>query len=105
MLSSSFDICEFIDKVKDHSKQEIVYLAHREATEAECHLYKDNLKENNEVARSYAIPLKDIVLYMRHGVRTRAVKQIDLSLPGKSGAIRISRFREHHNVLPAFFTT
>ncbi|MGD9365142.1 MAG: hypothetical protein PVH87_05560 [Desulfobacteraceae bacterium] len=79
MLSSSFDICEFIDKVKDHSKHEILYLADREATEAERHLYKHSLKDNNEAARSYAVQLKDIVLYMRHGVRTRAVRQIDLS--------------------------
>jgi hypothetical protein len=79
MLSSSFDIFEFIDKVKSHSEQEIVYLADREATAAERHLYKHNPKENNEAARSYAMLLKDIVLYMRHGVRTRAVRQIDLS--------------------------
>jgi hypothetical protein len=79
MLSLSFDICEFIEKVKDHSEQEIIYLADREATAAERHLYKHCLKDSCEAARSYARLIKDIVLYMRHGVRTRAVRQIDLS--------------------------
>lgn len=79
MLSSSFDICEFIDKVKDHSEQEIIYLADQEATEAERSLYKHGHKGNNEDARSYVMLLKDIVLYMRHGVQTHAVRQIDLA--------------------------
>ena len=78
MLSSSFDICEFIDKVKDHSEQEIIYLADQEATETERHLYKHAKTENCDPARSYAGLLKDIVLYMRHGIRTHAARQLDL---------------------------
>jgi hypothetical protein len=78
MLSASFDINEFIDKVKGRSDHEIIYMADREATEAERHCYKRSNGENAEDARSYATLLKDVVLYMRHGIQTHAVRQIDL---------------------------
>lgn len=79
MLSSSFDIYEFIEKVKGHSGQEIIYLADQEATEAERHLFKQCPVENGEHASNYAMLLKDVVLYMRHGIQTHAVRQIDLA--------------------------
>lgn len=78
MLSSSFDIYEFIDKVKGHSGQEIIYLADQEATEAERHLYKKQPVETGEHASNYVMLLKDVVLYMRHGIQTQAVRQIEL---------------------------
>lgn len=78
MLSSSFDIYEFIDKVKGHSGQEIIYLADQEATEAERRLYKRSPVEWGEHASRYVMLLKDVVLYMRHGIQTHAVRQIDL---------------------------
>ena len=78
MLSSSFDICEFMDKVKGHSGQEIIIMADQEATEAERHLYKQSPEESREYARAYVAQLKDVVLYMRHGIRTQAVRQIEL---------------------------
>jgi hypothetical protein len=77
MLSSSFDIYEFIDKVKGRSEQEIIYLADMEATEAERHLYKSFKNERNENAGGYVALLKDVVLYFRHGVRTHAIRQIN----------------------------
>ena len=79
MLSSSFDIYEFFDKVKGHSGQEIIYLADKEATEAERHLYKKRPVETGENASNYVMLLKDVVLYMRHGIQTQAVRQIDLA--------------------------
>ena len=78
MLSTSFDIGEFIDKVKDRSGREIIHLADQEATEAERLLYRSRHRNNGADLRSYAMLLKDIVLFMRHGVRTHAVRQIDL---------------------------
>lgn len=84
MLSSSFDICEFIDKVKGHSGQEIIFMADQEATEAERHLYKKYPDNHLEYARTYVTLLKDVVLYMRHGIRTQAVRRIDL--PGVDSA-------------------
>jgi hypothetical protein len=78
MLSTSFDIYEFIDKVKGRSEQEIIYLADMEATEAERHFYKSIRNEKNENAGGYVALLKDVVLYFRHGVRTHAIRQINL---------------------------
>lgn len=78
MLSSSFDIYEFIDKVKGRSEQEIIYLADMEATEAERHFYKSIKNERNENAGGYVALLKDVVLYFRHGVCTHAIRQINL---------------------------
>lgn len=80
MLSTSFDICEFIDKVKGHNDDEIIYFADQEATEAERHLYKRAKVENCDNARSYVVQLKDIVLFMRYGIRTHALRRLDLRL-------------------------
>lgn len=79
MLSSSYDIFEFMDKVKDRSDQEIIYMADLEATEAERHLYKHCKYKNNEIAAGYVALLKDVVLYIRHGIRTHAIRRIDLA--------------------------
>lgn len=88
MLSSSFDISEFIGKVKGHSEQEIIYLADQEATAAERYLYKHDKchQQKNDVhdcddVRHYAVLLKDFVLYMRHGILTHSIRQLDLALP------------------------
>lgn len=89
MLSSSFDISEFIRKVEGHSDQEIIYLADQEATATERFIYKNrgcrqsrSDYENCRVARHYAVLLKDFVLYMRYGVLTHSVRMLDLTLPG-----------------------
>ena len=78
MLSASFDIYEFIDKVMGRSDQEIIYMADLEATAAERHFYKCSKNGNSENAGSYVALLKDVVLYVRHGVRTHAIRRIDL---------------------------
>lgn len=85
MLSTSFNIYEFIDKVKGHSDQEIIYMADLEATEAERYLYKQSRQADDRSAVSYVTLLKDVVLYMRYGIRTHAVRQIDLEALDFSG--------------------
>jgi hypothetical protein len=77
MLSESFDISEFISKVKGQSELEIIHMADLEATEAERHLYKHKKGKNRESVKKYATTLKDFVLYMRYGVQTTSVRQID----------------------------
>jgi hypothetical protein len=88
MLSSSFDISEFIRKVKGHSDQEIIYLADREATAAERYLYKHrscrDAEEDSEECtsvRRYALLLKDFVNYIRYGVLTRSVRALVANIP------------------------
>ena len=80
MLSSSFDICEFIDKVKGHSNKEIIYMADQEATAVERKLYQSTKSNDRDNANNYVMMLKDIVLYVRHGVLTGSVRKLDFSL-------------------------
>ena len=77
MLSESFDISEFISKVKGQSEKEIIYMADLEATAAERYLYKHKNGNQRESIKNYALLLKDFVLYMRYGVQTQSVRQID----------------------------
>ena len=88
MLSSSFDMPEFIKQVKGHSDQEIIYLADQEATAAERYLYRQRKcrqkisnAEDCAAARHYAVLLKDFVLYMRYGILTHSVRELHLTLP------------------------
>ena len=78
MLSESYDISEFISKVKGQSEHEIIYMADLEATEAERHLFKHKNSGDRESVKNYAKLIKDFVLYMRYGVQTHSVRQIDL---------------------------
>ncbi len=79
MLSSSFDISEFIDKAKGHSGQEIIIMADREATAAERLAVKSCRGNTCDKAREYALLLKDVVLYMRHGILTHSARRLDLA--------------------------
>ena len=78
MLSSSFDISEFINKVRGRSDHEIIYMADQEATAAERLCFKHGASEEIDDARNYALLLKDVVLYMRHGILTHSARQLDL---------------------------
>ena len=37
--------------------------------------------QNCDDVRNYAVLLKDFVLYMRHGIMTHSIRQLDLALP------------------------
>ncbi len=82
MLSSSFDISEFITKVKGHSSQEIIYLADQEATEAERISFRHGADDEGQHARDYSVLLKDVILYMRHGILTHSARQLHLEQVG-----------------------
>lgn len=81
MLSSSFNITEFMEKIKGHSYQEIIWLTDREATEAERCLCKaghqEDSHESDKIIR-YAGCLKDLILYMRHGIRKGETKKLKM---------------------------
>lgn len=78
MISKSFDIKEFIAEVKDHSYQEIIWLADAEATAAERLIFKEHFPEGSIQLKTYATEIKDIILFMRHGILTRATRDLDL---------------------------
>ena len=76
MLSSSFDIAEFLEKVKGHSYHEIIWMTDQEATAAERQYYKKNCDTDCEQMMSYARSLKDFICFMRHGICTRRIQKI-----------------------------
>lgn len=78
MLSSSFNITEFIEKVKDHSFEEIIWMTDKEATEAERYLLRICREGERDRVMSYAGCLKDLILFLRHGVRTSAMRHLSL---------------------------
>ena len=88
MLSSSFDIKEFVEKVQDNSEINMFYLTDQELVAVERLIYRthchNNSQRESEVcpgACRYAVLLKDFVMYLRHGVLSRAFRQLDLTLP------------------------
>lgn len=79
MLSDTFNIVEFLDKAKCNNFQRVLNLAHREATDVERALYKNqNASDGNTKLREYATTLKDFISYMRYGIKTRKVRPLDL---------------------------
>lgn len=79
MLSKSYDIHEFIDKVKGRSCLEIIQIADREATAAERIICKQCRHDRCEELVGYACSLKDIILFMRYGICTRRTRHLNLS--------------------------
>ena len=90
MLSDACLIDEFAEKIKDMSYEEIICRADQEATEAERRFYRTRLQPSaqTEQLKNYAAALKDILIYMRHGVRSSAIRQVGL---GELEGIRCQR--------------
>lgn len=78
MLSSSFDIMECIEKLDGFSYRDIILMMDSEATAAERRYYKMRRKNNCDDIACYAGYIKDIILFMRYGVRTRPVRNLAL---------------------------
>jgi hypothetical protein len=76
MISQSCDFDEFMDGIKDLDYLQVIYLAHKEATEAE------RLKYHSRTARlvppeacdGYANALKGFIRFMRYGVKTPSME-------------------------------
>ncbi|MDA8142202.1 MAG: hypothetical protein M0036_26450 [Desulfobacteraceae bacterium] len=83
MLSSSFNIIEFVQKAKGHSYEDIIWMADNEATAAERCLFKRITESDRAKVLSYSGCLKDLILFMRHGVRTRKIKALSLESFGR----------------------
>jgi hypothetical protein len=79
MLSESCNILEFLDKVKCNNYHRVLTLADREATDVERSLIKshhDTVKSGKR--QEYAATLKDIITFMRYGIKTRKVRVLNL---------------------------
>lgn len=81
MLSANASLSEFVDQIAGQPYDDIILLADREATAAQRLCYKQrNSEENNGNIEIYALMLKDFLVYMRHGLVTRALRSADCDL-------------------------
>ena len=70
MISDRCDFNEFILQVEGRDYQEIIYLADREATEAERRFYHHNTPDQEKAlcGQDYARCLKELITFMRYGI-------------------------------------
>jgi hypothetical protein len=81
MISEKCNFKDFLEAVKDTSGFETIHLTHEEATQAERLCYKIGAtakKEDNFCCGTYSEKLKAFILYLRHGVQPRCIKNDDL---------------------------
>ncbi len=71
MISERCNFSEFVREAKGRDYQEIIYLAEREATEAERRFYHPRLAnpEKTLCGQDYARCLKSFITYMRYGIK------------------------------------
>jgi hypothetical protein len=81
MLSADASLTEFVDQIADQPYDDIILLADQEATAAQRHCCKQRTNgspngngNGNGAMESYVLLLKDFLLYMRHGVATKALR-------------------------------
>jgi len=76
MISQSCDFDEFIERVKDRDYLEVIYLADKEATEAERLRYRSRIRRPDppEVCSGYADALKGFIRFMRYGVKSPSIE-------------------------------
>jgi len=98
MLSPSFLMEEFTEKIKDMSYEEIIWTADREATEAERRFYRtrSNPDLQTEQLKNYAAALKNFIFYMRNDVKTAAMRNADWD--------RLERLRYQKTHTPSVLT-
>jgi hypothetical protein len=96
MISQSCDIKEFIEAIKDKDYLEAIYLADKEATEAERMKFRPRAEAavtKTKCCQRYANRLKGFINFVRYGVMNRSLGHHDLealqsireSLLSKSG--------------------
>jgi hypothetical protein len=82
MISNSCRLRDFIDATREKDLQEVIYLADREATEAERLYYRADVDDARRAAcgRRYARRLKHLITFMRYGLRPSEVSREDIEL-------------------------
>jgi hypothetical protein len=77
MLSETISFTEFVNQIAKQPYDEIILLTDREATAAERHCCKTNTASGqNSKMETYALLLKDFMLYKRYGVATSALRDL-----------------------------
>ena len=82
MISDHCCLRDFIDATREKDLQEVIYLADREATEAERLYYRGDVSDARRAScgRRYARRLKHLITFMRYGIRPSEVSREDLEL-------------------------
>jgi hypothetical protein len=76
MISQSCDFDEFLESVRDRDYLDVIYLADKEATEAERLKYRSRAGRTlcSETCVDYADALKGFIRYMRYGVKSLSME-------------------------------
>jgi hypothetical protein len=76
MISQSCDFDEFIESVRDRDYLEVIYLADKEATEAERLKYRSKHRRLDPpgACAGYADVLKGFICFMRYGVKSPSME-------------------------------
>lgn len=82
MISTNCEIADFLQATEGKDIQEIIELADREATEAERCLYRSGAAAElkNGCGRQYAQCLKDLIFFMRYGIKPAGLDPAHLAL-------------------------
>ena len=76
MISQSCDFDEFLESIRDRDYLEVIYLADKEATEAERLKYRLRAKTIllPHACAGYADALKGFIRFMRYGVKSPSIE-------------------------------
>jgi hypothetical protein len=78
MISKSCDFDEFLERVRDRDYLDVIYLADKEATEAERLKYRSKtgriVPPEPEACEGYAHALKGFIQFMRYGLKTPSME-------------------------------
>jgi hypothetical protein len=76
MLSKSCDFDEFLERVRNRDYLEVIYLADKEATEAERLKYRSRAGKiaPPEACSGYVETLKGFIRFMRYGVKSPSME-------------------------------
>jgi hypothetical protein len=92
MISTSYNMKEFIEAVKDKNYFDVIYLTNHEATESERLSYRRREASSlNQNLSEYVNTLKGLILFMRHGIKAKGVSSGDFDLFGSISSYPYSK--------------
>ncbi len=78
MRKASCDIEAFLNRIQGNDYEEMILLTDREATQAERYALKHKKRDDAEIHRQYACTLKGLMIYLRHGAKPLALRDVCL---------------------------
>ncbi|MGD8293646.1 MAG: hypothetical protein PVF37_18180 [Desulfobacterales bacterium] len=85
MISKNYDINEFLEAIKDEDYFDIIYMADKEATQAE----RNTLRYRNEAGKTeicgedYTNNLKDLIFFLKYAVASKKISDRFAGFTGK----------------------